>query len=115
MPADVVCLILLIIGLEEAELVLVRDGESDKRSKQRVLEAALELPIALILAKRDAEFNQILVRFLVVLLKLVVGREFVWTLVDGAFVQVKACSRRRILSRGSLAGLVVRSVICLSI
>ena len=54
MPADVVCLILLIIGLEEAELVLVRDGESDKRSKQRVLEAALELPIALILAKRDA-------------------------------------------------------------
>ena len=40
LPADVVCLVLLIIGLEEAELVLVRDGESDKRSKQRVLEAA---------------------------------------------------------------------------
>ena len=48
--AHCVCLVLLVVRLEDAELFLVRDGKSNKRRQESVLYAALELTSLLILA-----------------------------------------------------------------
>ena len=74
----------MVVGLEDAELLLVCDGESDQGCQESVLDASLQLSCLLILAQRDSQGNQVLVSFAVMGVQLLVGGKVRLTFVHRA-------------------------------
>lgn len=79
-----ISLVLLVVGLKDAELLLVCNGESDQGCQESVLDASLQLTCLLILAQGDSQGNQVLVSFAVMGVQLLVGGKVRLTFVHRA-------------------------------
>lgn len=89
MGSELVSFIFLEVGLEDAELLLVGDCKRDNRREQGVLDDSLGLSRLLVLRQRDPQTDQVFMRFLVVLHKVLPLLESARTPIDRTLFEVK--------------------------